>query len=449
MRKGESVRHCGQSFDNSKIESSSREIAQNLVVRRRSVRAESVNLLRHLSRITTPGRTFIPQIDGMRFVAILCVIAYHTRNTAQIFFNISDDQSRNIVSNTFYAGHYGVHLFFVISGFILSLPFAKQYLIKDAPRIRLRDYYFRRLTRIEPPYVIQLIAMFLLCAFVLRYLPTHAHLYHNPDWARYASSHIFASLFYSNGFVFGAHPYPNFVLWSLEVEVQFYLVAPFLAKVFNISRAGLRRAVMVSAMVATPILLKLAPADAYWAANSLLGNLQFFLAGFLLTDFFVMKKLTFASRGFKWDILWLAASALVVVFGNYQSSAYVLPWLILLGCLGGFQGVFGSWFLSQPLIVTIGGMCYTIYLYHNFIISTAIRGTVRLHFGMFWLDVFIQLLLIAPIVFLVSAGLFALFERPFMRKDWPQTFWAFVRGKKSPAGPIVGKSQTMDGTLSK
>src|SRR4051794_26951460 len=38
-----------------------------------------VNLLGHFSRITTPGRTFLPQIDGLRFVAIMAVIAYHVR----------------------------------------------------------------------------------------------------------------------------------------------------------------------------------------------------------------------------------------------------------------------------------------------------------------------------------------------------------------------------------
>lgn len=426
------------------------EIAQNLLALCGGFPGEeTMNLLRHLSRITTPGRTFIPQIDGMRFVAILSVIAYHTRNTTQVFFNIPDDQSRNVVSNTLYAGHYGVHLFFAISGFILSLPFAKQYLTQGAPRIRLRDYYLRRVTRIEPPYVIHLMIVFLLCAFVLRYLPTHLHLYHNPDWARYASSHILASLFYSNGFVFGVQPYPNFVLWSLEVEVQFYLVAPFLAKVFAVSPASLRRAIIAGAIIVFPIVVNLVPGNPYWASASLLGNIQFFLAGFLLADFFVTKKFTFAPRSFKWDLLWLAASALVVLFGSDQWSVYLVPWLILFGCLGGFQGAFGSWFLSRPLIVTIGGMCYTIYMYHNFIISLLLRETVKLHFGTFWLDVLIQLLIIAPIVFLVSAGFFILFERPFMRKDWPQMFWAFINGKKSPADLAIAKPRTMDETPSK
>jgi len=140
--------------------------------------------------------------------------------------NIPDDQSKNVVSNTLYAGHYGVHLFFVISGFILSLPFAKQYLIKDAPQHPAARLLSQAIDPDRTALRYPINRHVLLCALVLRNLPTHPRLYHNPDWARYASSHIFASLFYSNGLSFGAHPYPNFVLWSLEVEVQFYLVAP-------------------------------------------------------------------------------------------------------------------------------------------------------------------------------------------------------------------------------
>jgi len=59
------------------------------------------------------------------------------------------------LNKVFSAGHNGVPLFFAISGFILSLPFARQGLGGGSP-VSLRQYYIRRVTRIEPPYVIQL-----------------------------------------------------------------------------------------------------------------------------------------------------------------------------------------------------------------------------------------------------------------------------------------------------
>jgi peptidoglycan/LPS O-acetylase OafA/YrhL len=43
-----------------------------------------VKLVSHLSRITTPGRAYIPQIDGLRFIAIMSVIAGHVLTAYQL-----------------------------------------------------------------------------------------------------------------------------------------------------------------------------------------------------------------------------------------------------------------------------------------------------------------------------------------------------------------------------
>jgi hypothetical protein len=42
----------------------------------------------------------------------------------------------------------------------------------------------------------------------------------------------------------------------------------------------------------------------------------------------------------------------------------LLPWMILFCCLAAFRGVLTAKFLGHPWITTIGGMCYTIYMYH-------------------------------------------------------------------------------------
>ena len=52
----------------------------------------------------------------------------------------------------------GVELFFAISGFILGIPFASHYL-RGVPRVNLRRYFIRRLTRLEPPYIINLMVL--------------------------------------------------------------------------------------------------------------------------------------------------------------------------------------------------------------------------------------------------------------------------------------------------
>jgi peptidoglycan/LPS O-acetylase OafA/YrhL len=395
-----------------------------------------LKLLSHLSRVTNPGRAFIPQIDGLRFVAIMGVIACHAHDFILFHHGLPIYQPAGAVERTFEAGHYGVQLFFAISGFILALPFAKQMLSKEPARLRLKDYYLRRVTRIEPPYIIHLIFLFLLSALVFRHLPPDVHysLSQNPHWFKYVSSHLLASLFYSSGFIYGGHPALNVVLWSLEIEVQFYIVAPLLAQVFRISSARRRRTIIASCMIAAPILTSSVHRGIF-SGGSLLAHIDFFLAGFLLVDFYLAKTFSFTARGFKWDLASVVVFAFVAGYGRENWSAILMPWMILISCLAGFHGRIGSWFLSQPMIATVGGMCYTIYMYHYHLLSVAMRVAMPFETHVLWLDMITEYLIVSTVIVLACSVLFALFERPFMRRDWPSRFWSFIRRKRVAVGP--------------
>src|SRR5437667_40038 len=113
----------------------------------------SRRLLVRLSRETSSGR-FIPEMDGLRFVAIAMVVLFHLNGyltakavSPQYAFTARSDW----ITQVALVGFRGVELFFVISGFILGLPFAAHH-IAGAPRVSLSKYYLRRLTRLEPPY---------------------------------------------------------------------------------------------------------------------------------------------------------------------------------------------------------------------------------------------------------------------------------------------------------
>jgi peptidoglycan/LPS O-acetylase OafA/YrhL len=390
-------------------------------------------LLTRLSRITTAGRNFIPQIDGLRFIAIMAVIAYHARGVCLFrlgFDPAADNGAGGLVGKGFEAGHFGVQLFFAISGCILSLPFARQYLCGDRC-VSLRQYYVRRVTRIEPPYVIHLMCLAALCAFVLRHLPSQPQLYHNPDWAGYALSHLGASLVYANGFIFGTHPYPNYVLWSLEVEVQFYLLAPFLTKLFLLRNSLPRRILLVTSIVLLSSTGIFALSYRVWA--SLAGNLQFFLVGFLLTDLYVSDWLPTGRQSASWDLALILSLGAVVWLQKAPVLTFLLPCAIFVCCVAAFRGAFSSWFLRNPWVSTIGGMCYTIYLYHSLLIPFLVRLTLGLRTHVLAMDLAIQFLLLAAIVVALCAVLFAFLERPFMRRDWPQRFARKVWKTKSTA----------------
>jgi peptidoglycan/LPS O-acetylase OafA/YrhL len=376
-----------------------------------------LKFLDHFSRITSSQRAFIPQIDGLRFIAIMAVIAYHVR--AICLYHLNPDHRAvegDPVNDLESVGHYGVMLFFAISGFILALPFARQYL-GEGKVVSLRGYYLRRVTRIEPPYVIHLMLLGFYCWLVLRWQPSHPHLYHNSAWFRYAGEHLLASLCYANGFIFGTHPYPNIVLWSLEIEVQFYLLAPFLAWLFKIANPWMRRTSIAIMMVAGTV----APSifgGGYRVEFSLLGQFQYFLVGFLLADLYLFGKVQGNSK-WSWDLIIPLGVWMIVVLRNWTWLGLLLPWIIFACFFAAFRGVITSRFLSFQWVTAIGGMCYTIYMYHWIMISLLIRGTLRLQTHVLWLDLIVQFLLMSVIIIGICSVLFVFLERPFMRRDWP------------------------------
>ena len=253
-------------------------------------------------------------------------------------------------------------------------------------------------------------------------------LYQQPDWLAHTLEHLGVSLFYGNGLVYGAYPFPNIVLWSLEYEVQFYLLAPLLTLVFLLRPAPARRLAIIALMLlpkALSPLMEMAP----WLGWTLLGKLEFFLAGFLLCDLYLAGHLRTEKLSYYWDAAFLAAFSAVVLLSPYPLGYQLLPWWVLLAGVSAFRGRVTNWLLSRPFLTIIGGMCYTIYMYHWLMISGLIRFTKKFATHIFWLDLLINFAVMSVIIIAICAVLFALFERPFMQRDWPQRFWAWSRRK--------------------
>src|SRR5207302_4955600 len=136
----------------------------------------------------------------------------------------------------------GVELFFGISGFILGVPFASRYLL-NAPKVNLKQYFIRRLTRLEPPYFLALFAHAAMQSVV-----GHRTL-------SKLTPHLLASFVYMHNLIFGGFPGAvNGAGWSLEVEVQFYVLVPLLSLLFSITHAFVRRGVILAMMLAVGFL---------------------------------------------------------------------------------------------------------------------------------------------------------------------------------------------------
>ncbi|HUM06695.1 MAG TPA: acyltransferase [Terriglobales bacterium] len=379
-------------------------------------------------RITTQGR-FIPQIDGLRFVAIASVVLFH------VYANFQN----GIVpaSPTFDSDlpKRGVELFFAISGFILGVPFASHFLRQSA-KVDLKQYFLRRLTRLEPPYFISL---FVWAADQI--IMGHRNL-------REMGPHLLASFAYLHNLIFGAFNRPvNGVAWSLEIEIQFYLLVPALALLFALNRSAVRRVALATLMLGIGLCgsaLYRIPTLRY----SIVYYLAFFLAGFLICDLYLTRGEWKPSLS--WDLLALGAWPLVWLLGN-KTSHILLPFLIVALYLAAFRGRICAAVFSHPWISGIGGMCYSIYLFHPLVIAAMGRLTRALHLGQnFWAYFGLQTMLIAPAVLLLCGGFFLLIERPCMDRYWPQKLWRKVRefvqpGRFQTVSPAVATGAAVGG----
>lgn len=342
----------------------------------------------------------MPEIDGLRFVAIASVVLYHLHG---FVWNNRAAGAHDSIAALAGHGYRGVNLFYVISGFILGLPFAAHRLKGDPP-VRLRRYFLRRLTRLEPPYVLNLLICFGLLLFA------------GGSSLRSLLPHLGASLVYLHSQWFGQASTINPVAWTLEVEVQFYCLAPLLSMVFRIRSRTVRRAALVAFILLAGIAQTLcwnAPAR---ARLSILFAIQFFLAGLLLADIYVVDWKERPAGHWWWDLVSLVCWP--ALFLPEDLAVWVsLPLLIVAAYAGAFKGVVSNSIFRNPVLTTIGGMCYTIYLFHYLLIPEVLRFSrpVRLGLGFDWYFA-IQLLIYAPILLLVSCLYFALVERPCMAR---------------------------------
>jgi peptidoglycan/LPS O-acetylase OafA/YrhL len=377
--------------------------------------------LKHLRRRTTTGR-FIAEVDGLRFVAIALVVLFHVHDYLTTKFRIPAGSAANEdwLDRFAATGHYGVHLFFIISGFVLALPFASHYL-GGRPPVKLRAYFIRRLTRLEPPYIISMIGFAAALALTSAARPP-------------LLPHLLASLGYVHNIVYGIPSTINVVAWSLEIEVQFYILAPLLAYLFAISDRWVRRGVIIAAAAAVLAIQSwLAPAP--WVPLSVVGFLQFFLCGFLIADLYVTDWKGKPSHSLGWDVVslvgWPALAWLWMQDTQYAGIFIALAFVLFCAA---FRGTITSRALGTPIVATIGGMCYSIYLLHFPLISIIGRHTLPIGSGSAqWVHLLAQTAIMVPPVLLVCVVYFALIERPCMERDWPQKLAARLRGTSKAA----------------
>jgi peptidoglycan/LPS O-acetylase OafA/YrhL len=376
-------------------------------------------LPQRLTRITSGGK-IIREIDGLRFLAIIPVIMQHMYERFERNTTISFVPGNEKTVTGFFAsrGFIGVYIFFIISGFILALPFAK-HRFADGKKVNVGQYFLRRVTRLEPTYILWITVFFII--FVI-----HGH----NSFATYLP-HYLASITYTHGLIYHMWSPINPPTWTLEIEIQFYILAPLLAWLFfSVRNKMKRRLINLFAILLLIIVQQYFKFYTNPYNLTILGHLHYFLAGFMLADVYLCDWREI-KRSRWYDIVAITALAIVLISWswNFEFSLRLI-FLISLFVLffAVFKGVAVNQFITNRWVTAIGGMCYTIYLIHLPMEEFLIVLTKKIHVSNYLsVNLLIQLLIAVPIVLIVSSVFFLLFEKPFMDKDWPRKLSARVK----------------------
>ena len=145
---------------------------------------------------------YIPNLDGLRAFAIALVLFHHAPPVAAGPLRVLQEN-----------GRFGVSLFFVISGYLITTLLRREERARGA--VRLARFYARRALRLMPLYYVTL-AVYAILVLVLHRFSAHSR--------ELFLAKLPAYLFYYSNVVSHATEGPFFFAWSLAAEEQFYAV---------------------------------------------------------------------------------------------------------------------------------------------------------------------------------------------------------------------------------
>lgn len=296
----------------------------------------------NLVPVGSRSTSFRADIQGLRAIAIILVIALHLNLTG------------------FSAGFIGVDIFFVVSGYVITLSIQK----KPAKQIirNLVDFWRARFVRIFPVAAL-VICVTVIAAFLFSGKAFNPDLFDDARWATLYGTNFRLINTGSNYFITGLDQSLLTHYWALAVEQQFYLVYPIL--VFGLSwlssekfRNTLLRTFLVLVIAASSYLsitqTLLDPVASYFSPFTRFWELAF---GGLLATFATTTKFRFAG---------LAGLAILLgsMFLLNSQSSYpgYLAWLPVLGT--GLLLWAPVRLLGVGPLRYIGDISYSLYLWH-------------------------------------------------------------------------------------
>lgn len=300
-----------------------------------------------LMRYIDKQLNYRPDVDGLRAVSILTVVAFH--------LGVGFTKG----------GFIGVDIFFVISGYLITRIIADD---MENNRYSIIRFYDRRIRRILPAFFAMLFAS--IAAAYVYLFPT--------DLIGYARS-LGYSIFFAanvnfydgiNYFARRSETLPLLHVWSMSIEEQFYALFPLiLAPILRLGRVQTLASIVGISALSFGIMIALKDGEPGAAFFLLPARAWELMAGSLLA---LGRFPPVASRMGRNILAFLALAIVIACAGAFDKNVQFPGWVSILPCLAAVliihtgsssdTGVYR--FLASPPMVFLGQISYSLYLWH-------------------------------------------------------------------------------------
>ncbi|WP_445776330.1 acyltransferase family protein [Shewanella sp.] len=342
--------------------------------------------------------TYRSDIDGLRAIAVLSVLFFH------------------LDSSILPGGFLGVDIFFVISGFLITRIIYTQ---KLDGQFTLTNFYSKRIKRILPP-----IFFLLFIVYVLGYIIMLPY-----DFYKVCIS-IVSVLFFSSNvqYSFRTNDYfsgdsaewPLLHTWSLSVEEQYYLLFPFL--IFLFLRSGKKKLFLILFFIS---LLSFFLAQ-YLSLSKTYKSISYYLlftrmGELLIGSLLAISSISLGLNYFKSNFLALSSLFIIfllfflidenVTFPGFTALLLCIPVAIIINS----KDTIVNRILSNKLLVYIGILSYSLYLFHWPILAFY-RYLFNFGYEEYSIPVLDGIILLL-VIFIVSVFSYYGVEKPFRYKN--------------------------------
>lgn len=315
-----------------------------------------------------------------------------------------------------------VDIFMMVSGYLMmhtvNLIYSKEPI--ESPTNWMR-FYVRRFFRISPGYYASLIVAVMLGDWYISSYHTLGIINHNSYLTSLPADLHFQNLFLHFTYLFGIMPkrasstlLPD---WSLGLEVQFYLIFPFIFLVFKRGLTNFKMWAICTVIVVLSAISRLTVMRSFTEMSFLPYQLPFFMNGILI--YYAFNAPDKSARTNALILVFLYCIYGVLAKNHRDNGLLVIPVVMLaFSCSKHWFGNRLNKLFDNKITSKMADLSFSMYLFHGFVLSI-LGSTIELHFYPMGLSpgkcVAIMVVSVVPISYLVAYLSYRFIELPGMK----------------------------------